>query len=97
MMPTQPPPVCTNNRHSSPTVPEEPRHSGVHCGRGKLVSMHYADDAIITIKQNKCFKEVIKELTEFEQAGGAQANYTKTKELWGGAWKNRTDPPPPPP
>ena len=24
--------------------------------------MHYADDAIITIKQNKCFTEVIKDL-----------------------------------
>ena len=39
-------------------------------GGGKIVSLHYADDAIITIKQNKCFKEVIKELTEFEQAKG---------------------------
>ena len=55
----------------------------------------YADDAIITIQQNKCFKAVIKELTEFEQASGAQVNYTKTKGLWGGAWKNRTDTPPP--
>ena len=65
-MPLNPHPVCTNNRNSSPTVPEEPRHSRVHCGRGEIVSLHYADDAIITIKENKCFKEVLKELTEFE-------------------------------
>ena len=36
---------------------------------------------------------MIKELTEFEQASGAKVNYTKTKGLWGGAWKNRTDTP----
>ena len=55
--------------------------------------MHYADDAIITIKQNKCFKEVIKDLTAFERASGAKVNYEKTKGLWCGAWKNRTDTP----
>ena len=55
--------------------------------------MHYADDAIITILQNKCFKEVIKDLTVFEQASGAKVNYGKTKGLWAGAWKNRTDTP----
>ena len=55
--------------------------------------MHYADDAIITILQNKCFKEVIKDLTAFEQASGAKVNYGKTKGLWAGAWKNRTDMP----
>ena len=54
--------------------------------------MHYADDAIIT-KQNKCFKEVIKDLTAFEQASGAKGNYGKTKGLWAGAWKDRTDTP----
>ena len=93
--PLSPPPVCTHNRNSCPTVPDEPRHSRVHRGRGKIVSLHYVDDAIITIKQNKCFKEVINELTEFEKASGAQVNYTKTKGLWGGAWKDRTDSPPP--
>ena len=66
---------------------------GFTVGGEKIVSLHYADDAIITIIQNKCFKEVIKELTEFEQASGANVNYTKTKGLWGGAWKNRTDTP----
>ena len=66
---------------------------GFTVGGEKIVSLHYADDAIITIIQNKCFKEVIKELTELEQASGAKVNYTKTKGLWGGAWKNRTDTP----
>ena len=59
-------------------------------GGEKIVGMHYADDAIITIKQNKCFK-VIKDLTAFERASGAKVNYEKTKGLWCGAWKNRTD------
>ena len=55
--------------------------------------MHYADDAIITIKQNKCFKEVIKDLSAFQRASGAKVNYEKTKGLWGGAWEKRTDTP----
>ena len=64
---------------------------GCNVGGEKIISMHYADDAIITIKQNKCFKEVIKDLSAFERASGAKVNYEKTKSLWVGAWKNRTD------
>ena len=41
-----------------------------------IIGMHYADDAIITITQNKCFKEVIKDLTAFEQASGGKG------QLW---------------
>ena len=55
--------------------------------------MHYADDAIITTKQNKCFKEVIKDLTAFELASGSKFNYEKTKGLWCGTWKNCPDTP----
>ena len=62
-------------------------------GGENIVSMHYADDAIITILQNKCFKEVIKDLTASEQASGAKVNWGKTKGLWAGAWKNRADTP----
>ena len=66
---------------------------GFTVGGEKIVNMHYADDAIITIKQNKCFKEVVKDPTAFEQASGAKVNYGKTKGLWAGAWKTRTDTP----
>ena len=66
---------------------------GFQIGGEKIVSMHYADDAVIVIKQNQCFKEVYKELTDYEQATGAKVNLTKTKGLWLGAWKNRTDTP----
>ena len=67
---------------------------GFTVGGKKIVSMHYADDAItITITQNRCFKEVIKNLTALERASGAKVNYEKTKGLWCGAWKNRTDTP----
>ena len=51
------------------------------------------DDATIIIKQNRCFKEVIKELSEYEQASGAKVNYNKTKGLWTGSWRNRRVPP----
>jgi len=55
----------------------------------KIVSAHYIDDATIIIKQNRCFKEVIKELNEYERASGAKVNYKKTKGLWVDSWKNR--------
>ena len=51
------------------------------------------DDATIIIKQNRCFKEVIKELTEYEEASGAKVNYEKTKGLWTGRGKDRRVPP----
>ena len=63
-------------------------------GREKIVSMHYADDAIITMKQNICFKVIIiNDLAAYERASGAKVNSEKTKGLWVGAWRNRTDTP----
>ena len=59
----------------------------------KIVSVHYVDDSTIIIKQNCCFKEVIKELSEYEEASGAKVNYKKTKGLWTGSWKSRRVPP----
>ena len=59
----------------------------------KIISTHYADDAVIKITQNRCFKEVYKELHDYEQATGAKVNYDKTTGLWVGSWKNRTDNP----
>ena len=59
----------------------------------RIVSMHYADDATIVIKQNQCFKEVVKEIQDYEEASGAKVNYEKTKGLWLGSWKNRDDAP----
>ena len=47
----------------------------------------------IIFKQKKCFMEVIEDLNAFEQASGAKVNYGKTKGLWAGASKNRTDTP----
>ena len=47
------------------------------------------DDTTIIIKQNRCFKEVIKELALYEDASEAKINYKKTKGLWTGSWKGR--------
>ena len=66
-----------------------PNIVGFKVGGEKIVSAHYVDDATIIIKQNRCFKEVIKELTEYEEASGAKVNYDKTKGLWVGSWKGR--------
>ena len=41
--------------------------------------MHYADDATIVIKQNRCCKEVVKEIQDYEEASGAKINYEKNK------------------
>ena len=59
----------------------------------KIVSSHYSDDALTKITQNTCFKEVYKDLGLYEQGTGAKVNYEKTKGLWLGKWKGRTDDP----
>ena len=59
----------------------------------KIISTHYADDAVIKITQNQCFKEVYKELKEYENATGAKINFEKSTGLWVGKWRNRTDDP----
>ena len=59
----------------------------------KIISTHYADDAVIKITQNRCFKEVYKDIKDYEQATGARINYGKTVGLWLGKWKGRTDNP----
>ena len=66
---------------------------GFTVGGEKIVSLHYADDAIISITQNCCFKEVYKDLADYERATGARVNYGKTKGLWVGAWRGRADSP----
>ena len=62
-------------------------------GGEKIISTHYLDDATIIIKKNRCFKEVIKEIAEYEEASAAKINYNKTKGLWTGNWKDRRVPP----
>ena len=59
----------------------------------RLISSHYSDDAVIKITQNRCFKEVYKDLTTYENGTGARINYDKTKGLWLGKWKGRKDDP----
>ena len=48
----------------------------------KIVSLHYADDTIITIKQNRCFKEVIKELKDYQLATGALIQENRRSLGW---------------
>ena len=72
---------------------KNPNIVGFQVNGEKIISLHYADDAIITIKQNKCFKEVIKDLGDYELASGAKINYEKTKGLWTGKWTHRQDKP----
>ena len=66
-----------------------PNIVGFTVGGEKIVSVHYMDDTTIIIKQNRCFKEVIKELELYEEASEARVNYKKTKGLWTGSWKGR--------
>jgi hypothetical protein len=70
-----------------------PNIVGFKIGGEKIVSTHYMDDTTIIIKQNRCFKEVIKELGEYEEATEAKINYKKTTGLWTGSWKNRRSSP----
>ena len=72
---------------------KNPNIVGFKVGGEKIISQHYADDATITITQNRCFKEVIKEINDYESATGAKMNFSKTKGLWVGKWKDRQDEP----
>ena len=62
-----------------------PNIVGFKVGGEKIVSTHYMDDTTIIITQNRCFKEVIKELDLYEKASEARVNYKKTKGLWTGS------------
>ena len=57
--------------------------------------LHEYNEYIMLImnKQNRCFKEVIKDIDLYESATGARVNYSKSKGLWLGKWKNRKDNP----
>ena len=70
-----------------------PNIVGFTIDNSKVVSSHYADDAVIKITQNRCFKEVYKDLQDYQRASGARINFDKTKGLWLGKWKSRTDDP----
>lgn len=70
-----------------------PNIVGFRIGGERIVSSHYADDTVIKITQNRCFKEVFKELKDYERATGAKVNYEKTQGLWLGKWRGRTDDP----
>ena len=70
-----------------------PNIIGFTIGGEKIISSHFVDDAVIKITQNRCFKEVYKDLKDYEEATGAKMNYQKTKGLWVGKWKNRKDDP----
>ena len=66
-----------------------PNIVGFKVGGEKIISTNYMDDTTIIIKQNRCFKEVIKELEQYEEASEAKVNYKKTTGLWVGSWKGR--------
>ena len=72
---------------------DNPNIVGFQVGNEKFVSAHYMDDTTIIITQNRCFKEVIKELADYENASGAKINPQKTKGLWAGSWKGRRNTP----
>ena len=66
---------------------------GFQVGGERIVSLHYVDDCTIIMKQNRCFKEVYKELKKYEAASAAKINLEKTTGLWTGSWKGNKDTP----
>ena len=70
-----------------------PNIVGFTVGSERIISSHYSDDAVIKITQNRCFKEVYKDLCLYSSGTGATINYDKTKGLWVGGWRGRADDP----
>ena len=58
-------------------------------GGEKIVRAHCLGDKTIFIKQNRCFKEAIKEIESYEKATETRVNYDKTKGSWTGSWSGR--------
>ena len=53
----------------------------------------YADDTTIAVTTNESIEEVFTIYNTFEEASGAKLNRGKSKGMWLGAWKSRTDTP----
>lgn len=59
------------------------------------VTSQYADDTTILVCTDESILQVFKIYEKFERASGAKLNPTKSKGLWAGSWRDRTDPPVP--
>lgn len=53
----------------------------------------YADDIHILIENNDDFRKIIPTFTRYAKPSGAVLNADKSRGLWAGGWKNRTDNP----
>ncbi|UYV73070.1 hypothetical protein LAZ67_10001736 [Cordylochernes scorpioides] len=67
------------------------RHLERALGRGNVLA--YADDILLLIARNGSFKKVKTIFDEFRRASGVCVNFTKSKGLWCGAWRDRADSP----
>ncbi|UYV72629.1 hypothetical protein LAZ67_10000107, partial [Cordylochernes scorpioides] len=67
------------------------RHLERALGRGNVLA--YADDILLLIREDWQFEKVKTIFDEFRRASGVCVNFTKSKGLWCGAWRDRVDSP----
>ncbi|UYV73068.1 hypothetical protein LAZ67_10001734 [Cordylochernes scorpioides] len=67
------------------------RHLERALGRGNVLA--YADDIFLLIREDWQFEKVKTIFEEFRRASGVCVNFTKSKGLWCGAWRDRADSP----
>ena len=59
----------------------------------ELRSTGYADDTTVAVTMDDSIEEVFDIYAKYERASGAKLNRGKSKGLWAGSWKDRTDAP----
>ena len=59
----------------------------------ELRSSGYADDMSVAVTTDDSMEEVFNIYAKYERASGAKLNRGKSKGLWAGSWKDRTDAP----
>ena len=59
----------------------------------ELRNTGYADDTTVAVTTGDSIKEVFVIYAKYERASGAKLNRGKSKGLWAGSWKDRTDAP----
>ena len=83
----------SSDRNTCTSIESESQHSRFYYPRRKNHQLPLRRRCSHQNYPEQCFKEVYKELKDYEQATGARVNYDKTVGLWVGKWKSRTDDP----
>ncbi|UYV71894.1 hypothetical protein LAZ67_9000961 [Cordylochernes scorpioides] len=89
---TRRPMLLSRSMETSPVHSKCAKSSGRRAlGRGNVLA--YADDILLLIREDWQFEKFKTIFDEFRRASGVCVNFTKSKGLWCGTWRDRADSP----